>query len=170
MSFTRQIFTVFHEIFHLYNKSADLETLDGKEEKECDKFASDFLLPKDEFKIRIKSISDFEDDLEIATLANEYKISREAICYRLHSLGKITPKFYSYIRQQYKEDVRESITKSSGGSFYTTKINYLGKAYLQNIVSSYYSGKLTIQQVGKYTNLKTTQVSSLASTMMGGKL
>lgn len=52
-SFTRQIFTVFHEIYHLFCKETNVYYLDYDNEKACDQFASEFLIPAEDFSTYI---------------------------------------------------------------------------------------------------------------------
>lgn len=168
-SFTRQLFTVFHELYHLINKRADLEKTSTETERECDKFASEFLIPSDDFNKITRKTNNYEDVYLIESLANTYKVSRDAICYRLCEQGKISHSFYDKLRREFNEDFRQK-SKSSGGNYYATKASYLGKTYLSSIITSYYSGKITVQQVGKFANIKTSQVATLASTLLGGVL
>ncbi len=168
-SFTRQLFTVFHELYHLINKRANLERTSAETERECDKFASEFLIPSNDFNNITKRIHNYEDIYLIESLADTYKVSRDAICYRLCEQGKISHSFYEELRREFNENFRQK-SKSSGGNYYATKASYLGKTYLTSIINSYYSGKITVQQVGKFANIKTSQVATLASTLMGGVL
>lgn len=69
-SFTRQIFTLFHEIYHLYLKEADIDFTEGIEERECNKFASDFLIPEDDLKFQLDLMDDIEDITALNKLAN----------------------------------------------------------------------------------------------------
>jgi Predicted Zn peptidase len=170
MSFTRQLFTVFHEIYHLFHARASIEYLKINEEQDCDNFASEFLLPNVDFNNRIKGLHDFENEDLINQLATEYKISRDAIGFRLHKIGKISSSFYFQLREMFLDDVRQMNSANSGGNYYTTKMNYLGKSYLNSVFKAYYSGEISIQQVGRFTNLKTSSVSGIASVMTGGKI
>lgn len=164
-SFTRQVFTIFHEIYHLFCGEADVYYPTNSEEKECDKFASHFLIPEDDFQLRLSDIYHFEDESLINKLANEYTVSPAAIAYRLMAQGKITPKFYSTIQE---DGIRKVNSATSGGNFYYTRMSYLGRPYLKHVFSSYYSGKINIAAVGKYTGLKTSHISKLSSNMFGG--
>lgn len=75
MSFTRQIFTVFHEIYHLFAKETDVYYTKYEEEKACDQFASEFLVPEVDFEKRIANIAEFENLELIGVLADEYTVS-----------------------------------------------------------------------------------------------
>lgn len=166
-SFTRQIFTVFHEIYHLFCKEADVYYPDLDEEKACDKFASEFLIPPDDFANYLTGRDYFEDLTFIQYVASEYTVSPSAIAYRLLTENKISKKFFSSVQ---KDGIRKMNSATSGGNFYYTKISYLGRPYLKKVFSDYYSGKINISSVGKYTGLKSSHISRLSSNMFGGVL
>lgn len=107
MSFARQIFTLFHEFYHLVSNTSGAEIirddyykyLDGSQsetEKSCDTFANEFLVPTDDFKIEL-SKKDI-DDHRIAELSTLYSVSKEAIMYKLWTLKIITPKEYESLK------------------------------------------------------------------------
>lgn len=162
-SFTRQLFTIFHEVFHLFLKETDVY-YESVIERKCDMFASEFLIPSDDFNGAITQYKTFEDEEVIKELASLYNVSREAIMYRLLALGRISNEFYSKL----KVDFIRNSSGSKGGNFYYTRISYLGRTYLSNVFDKYYSGKIDIAKVGVLTQLKPAHVSKLASNMFGG--
>ena len=83
------------------------------------------------------------------------------------SHGKISSKFYSSIQE---DGIRKVNSATSGGNFYFTKMSYLGRPYLKKVFSEYYSGKINVTTVGRYTGLKTSHISKLTSNMFGGVL
>lgn len=168
MSFTRQVFTVFHEIYHLFTKETDVYYAKNEEEKACDHFASEFLVPKVDFQARLANVTEFESIELISVLADEYTVSRATIAYRLMKLGKISKSFYARI---HVDGVRKANAASASGNFYYTRISYLGVPYLKNVFSGYYTGKIGIADVGRYTGLKVSHISRiLSSNMLGGVL
>lgn len=163
MSFKRQVFTLFHEIYHIYLKEADIDPTSGNEETECNEFASNFLIPIDDLLQQIELIDDIEDLNELDGLAKRYNVSRDALMYKLVKLKYLGHDFW---KRNCIGPFRNS--NSSGGNFYYTKISYLGNSYLNKVFKSYYSGGISKTQVGVYTGLKTMHISKLASKMMGG--
>lgn len=168
MSFTRQIFTVFHEIYHLFTKETDVYYTKYEEEKACDQFASEFLVPEVDFQKRIANIAEYENLELIGVLADEYTVSWATIAYRLMKLGKISKTFYAKIHM---DGVRKANAASAAGNYYYTRISYLGAPYLKSVFSEYYTGKISISDVGRYTGLKVSHISRmLSSNMLGGVL
>lgn len=163
MSFKRQVFTLFHEIYHIYLKEADIDPTNRNEETKCNEFASDFLIPIDDLLQQIELIDDIEDINELDDLAKKYNVSRDALMYKLVKLEYLGNDFW---KRNCIGPFRNN--NSSGGNFYYTKISYLGNSYLNKVFRSYYSGEISKTQVGVYTGLKTMHISKLASKMMGG--
>ena len=164
-AFTRQLFTVFHELFHIFLKQVDIDYLNSSKEKECDTFASSFLIPDDDFRNFIAKYSFFEDEELISTLSHRYCVSRDAIRYRLLKLDKISIEYY---RAHHEEEIRNYSSGDAGGNYYYTKISYLGQSYLKTVCERYYSGSISIAKVGIYTQMKASNVSSLLSTVFRG--
>lgn len=83
----RQRFTIAHELGHLV---LDIKNSELDEEKICNRFASSLLMPKDavikEFGANRDRISFFE----LIAFKKEYKVSMQAIIYRLKDLGIIS--------------------------------------------------------------------------------
>ena len=149
----------------MWRREADVYIPKYNVEKECDKFAGEFLIPTDDLAKTINQRKDCEQKDLIDELAEIYKVSPEAIAYKLKSLGKISNEFYKTIRQ---DGIRKMNTESSGGNFYYTRMSYLGKPYLKHVFTKYYNGKISITTVGKYTGLKAAHVARLSSNMFGG--
>ena len=168
-TFNRQIFTLFHEIYHIYLRETDIDFTSESEEKECNNFSSYFLIPKDDFDEQTENITEYTDEI-IANFAKEYCVSRNAIAYRLFQDEKIDFIVYSRYSKKINEKHIRTSTPSTGGHFYFTRINYLGKNYINKVFDSYYAGKISRSEVGLFTNLKPVNVSKLASYVIGGDL
>lgn len=90
----RQRFTIAHELGHLVLNIKDNNL---NEEKMCNKFASNLLMPKEavinEFGLSRNNLSFFE----LRAFKNEYKVSMAAILYRLKELNIISEYLYKKI-------------------------------------------------------------------------
>ena len=100
MSFARQNFTLFHELYHLISDTSGAEIIrddyyialndtQTEIERACDSFANAFLVPMDDFKQQLKKKPLNEDRIE--DLSTLYSVSKEAIMYKLYMMGKMTP-------------------------------------------------------------------------------
>lgn len=176
ISFTRQLFTIFHELYHLLIKGSHIDLLSfGDYERDCDDFAGKFLIPQE---IIIRDILEVEAcknnenklDILIRDKANHYNISREAYLYQLLKLGVVDHEYYKKFSDENKQYlIRTKLDDISGGNYYFTKMNYLGKAYLGDIVAKYFSGRISLRYVAQYTQMKVPNVKKMISMMAGGR-
>lgn len=171
MTFSRQLFTLFHEICHIFNNQVNV-SFNRDSEKVCDEFASSFLVPADHLQNYIQKlgITQFEDETVIKNLAENYHVSRDALAYKLLSLKLISQEFYAFLHSVTSDYVRKMNTDISGGDYYYTKISYLGKSYLNTVLNKYYSGKISATDVGVYAQIKTSNLSNLASKFYRGTM
>lgn len=156
MSFARQIFTLFHELYHLISDTSGAEiirddyyvTLNKAQtdvEHACDTFANMFLVPSDDFSSELQKAP--LDEHRIVELSKLYSVSREAIMYRLWKLGEITSDEYSALKEVfYGEAIRakkeEGGGSTGGGNYYSTKLSYLGQRYTGEVFKQYFSGQI----------------------------
>ena len=182
MSFARQIFTLFHEFYHLVSNTSGAEIIrddyykyldisQSKTEKNCDTFANEFLVPTDDFKFELskKEI----DDHRIAELATLYSVSKEAIMYKLWTLKIITPKEYESLKETFYGDAIRNQKKkngenSSGGNYYFTKLAYLGSSYTGDVFKQLYSGKIDSFRASEMLNSKVDHLPQLEAAYFRG--
>lgn len=126
-------FTLAHELAHLF---LSINAADKDIEKICDRFASSFLLSKEnmvrEFSNKRKNIS-YE---EIDNVKKEYKVSHGAIVYRLIDLNIISESnakgWYIYFNKKYGKKDPEAIPPEES-SLYE---NLVYRLKTENIISS----------------------------------
>lgn len=176
ISFTRQIFTIFHELYHLLVKGSHIDLLSfGNHERDCDNFAGKFLIPqeillRDSLEVEACNKNKYKLDVLIRDKANHYNISREAYLYQLVKLGVVDNKYFSDFSDENKQYlIRTRQDDISGGNYYFTKMNYLGKAYLGDIVARYFSGRISLRYVAQYTQMKVPNVKKMIAMMAGGR-
>ena len=110
----RSRFTALHETAHiLFNQHMTLDLTEKEQEKLCNAFASEMLLPtpvllsmfKGKNKISLK---------ELTYLQENFGISIDAIMYKLKQLGLVTEKRYKcfYMRKNSNPDFKAKVEKS----------------------------------------------------------
>lgn len=181
MSFARQTFTLFHELFHLISDTSGAEIirddfysmLDENQsdvERNCDSFANSFLIPLDDFKKELEK-SPIDED-RIKELARLYSVSREAVMYKLLTLGRITNNDYSQLKEAfYGEAIRtqdKKDEKKSRGNYYSTKLSYLGNQYTGEVFRQYFSGKISGVKAGEMLQSKVDHLPHLESAFFRG--
>ncbi len=173
-SFSRQIFTIFHELFHLLLKSNDiskntneyLSLLSGDElqiEILCNKFASHFLVPPQDFDSRIPQ---GQIDIKIIEkLAKLYHVSREVISRNFLNRGLLTQYEYEELSSAWSEEFLRNHKEKGGGDYYNTQYSYYGKNFLNLLFKKHYEGIISIEQVAENMNMKVQNVSKLEQLM-----
>jgi Zn-dependent peptidase ImmA (M78 family) len=161
----RQIFTIFHEIAHLLYKAGGVDVLEESFynrlqsdyyaiEQMCNKFAGEFLFPIAEFK---NNRPVFNEE-NLTKMADTYKVSREVILRKYLDSKLISSEMYKeYTQKWLKEyiDLRKAKKESkSGGDHYNNKKVYLGEYYIKLAFSHYYQGKIDIEILANYLNVK----------------
>ena len=182
MSFARQIFTLFHEFYHLVSNTSGAEIIrddyyeyldksQSSTERSCDKFANEFLVPTDDFKIELNRQEPDED--RIAELATLYSVSKEAIMYKLWSMHVITSDEYESLKETFYGDAIRNPKKkngenTSGGNYYFTKLAYLGALYTGEVFRQMYSGKIDNFRASEMLNSKVDHLPQLESAYFRG--
>ncbi len=167
MSKTRQLFTLFHEIYHLLNKISSIDCVDytvdkNNIERDCDQFAAEFLIPEDRL---IEKINDESLDLKkIVELAKYFSVSLEAILIRLIKLNYLNWSAFNNYKEQMRADNYPDYNKGkSGGNPYYNLISYLGNNYVNLAYDAYRSGKIDELELCDYLGLKASQLDSFES-------
>jgi len=147
-----KIFTLIHEIVHiLIGQSAsfdlrDLQSANNEIEQFCDKCTAEFLVPSKE----IKKIYEQKKDLE--ELARHFKVSQIVILRRLLDTSLIKQQqFYDKLNDLYKKEIR--ISQHSGGDFYHTVYNRLGKRFLYILNNAVRNDTILFRDALRITNL-----------------
>lgn len=179
MSFARQNFTLFHELYHLISDTSGAEIIrddyyvalndqQAEIEKSCDIFANAFLVPMDDFKLELKKKPLNEDRIE--ELSSLYSVSKEAIMYKLYMMGKISPAEYNDLKELFYGDaIRNKDTKDTkGGNHYNTKMAYLGGRYAGDVFKQYFSGKIDSVRASEMLQTKVDHLPNLETVYFRG--
>jgi|LSQX01.2.fsa_nt_gb Zn-dependent peptidase ImmA (M78 family)/transcriptional regulator with XRE-family HTH domain len=183
-SFSRQIFTLFHELYHLLYKTSGIDLFKDPQdasyrtksdkiiENYCNRFASEFLVPSGDFEFNIHG--KFFSETLVEKLASTYCVSREVILRKFFDRDYINQEEYSSIREEYLNDyfrfVKNNSDRSGSGNYYNTQMSYLGKRYLRLSFVNYYQKKISITQLSKYLNMKIPSLKKIASMKGWGSL
>jgi Zn-dependent peptidase ImmA (M78 family)/DNA-binding XRE family transcriptional regulator len=169
-AFSRQIFTLIHELGHILfgvNGISDiddkyLEMMYGVEkdiEIKCNKFAAEFLIPSD--IIRKELYNQNINEIFISDLSKKYSVSREVILRRCLDNGKISNAEYISYTTKWKNDYLRNKKEKDGGSYYLTKLSYLGEGYTKIAYSNYKTGKISAVDLGQHLNMNSRYLSKL---------
>ena len=180
MSFARQTFTMFHELYHLISDTSGAEIIrddyysklneqQTEAEKACDTFANAFLVPMSDFEQELKKKPLNEERIE--ELSTLYSVSKEAIMYKLYMMGKMTSAEYNDLKEIfYGEAIRGSSKrqKKSGGNHYYTQLTYLGQRYTGDVFKQYFSGKIDSYRASEMLQSKVDHLPNLETVYFRG--
>jgi len=122
---TAQIFTLIHEIAHIWIGESGISNLDFKlkdnqqrvkVDSVCDSIASEVLVPEDQFVARWNDNRRIDDN--ISRLALNFKVSSFVILRRAYNLGKISEEAFTDNYSALISRIRPK-PKEPGGDFYT---------------------------------------------------
>lgn len=175
-SFTRQLFTLFHELCHIINKTSGIDMLndiyfhaniDGNSlaiERSCNAFAGTFLVPDTDFFQAIQGKHPTEDF--VSKLASTYGVSREVILRKFLDIRWISSDEYTERSASYSIDyfrIKESQkSNKSSGNYYNTQATYKGRPYTELVFSNYYSNNISLVQAAQYMNMKVPSIRTFA--------
>lgn len=184
LSFTRQIFTLFHELCHIIFKTSGIDVLndctyhnslaatDLEIERACNAFAGAFLVPDDDFAKQTRGKTPTEKC--VSDLATLYGVSREVILRKFLDAHCITPDEYVERSAQYTQDYFRTQQKSSNnetrGNYYNTQASYKGTQYTELVFNRYYANRITLTQAAQYMNMKIPSIKTFAEKKGWGSL
>ncbi|NQS98736.1 MAG: ImmA/IrrE family metallo-endopeptidase [candidate division Zixibacteria bacterium] len=176
----RQIFSVFHELAHILlsingvTKSEDdrfihsLKDYDRRIELFSNKFASEFLVPEDDFRVSIKEmLSEFPKKQIVSEMAALYRVSREVIARKMLAMDLLrNDEFDTIIKELQQDYLKYTKGKKGGGDYHRTQSTYLSGKFLSTVFSKYYQGKFSIEQLADYLNMKVSSIPSFEKTLL----
>ncbi len=171
---TRQIFTVFHELGHILfgtsgvTKRNDqyINALSGEEKRIevfCNQFATEVLLPAAEFK----KVGGTTDDSTVSQVAAMYKVSRQMVLLRMLNLGMVSQAYYDQKATEWNADYEaKQAAGEGGGNYYLTQGSYLGERFLRLAFGKLYEGKISVEQLAEFLNVRVSSVPGLEELLL----
>lgn len=172
MPFTRQVFTLFHELAHLLLKTggidkrndAFLRKLAGDNKRAevlCNRFTGAFLVPDPDFVNIVKETELDEDG--ITRLANRYKVSREVVLRKCLDRRLVDRAYYEQKSRQWAEEAKNRRKQGGRGNYYRNIVAYRGDTYLDLAFRQYYQGRFDAVQLAEYLGVKVTSIPGVES-------
>ena len=169
--FTRQSFTLFHELAHLLFETGGIDAklehyidhLEGENrriEVLCNRFAGEFLVPTHDFQQRIAGLQ--VDDYTIQELANAYNVSREVVLRKFFDRGDVDQAFYDERVAAWGADVP---VREPGGSYYANMGVYLSENYLDKAFNRYHQDQIGIDQLADYLGVKVKSIPGMEAVL-----
>ncbi|MGK8150427.1 ImmA/IrrE family metallo-endopeptidase [Klebsiella variicola] len=161
-SYSAQVFTLFHEVAHIWVGKAGVSNwqFDNKIESFCNKVAAEVLMPHDLFKKKWDQETEFTDELLVAAInvASFFKVSLYATAIKAKSLNLINDIDFVTLRN-YVLNVPKK--ESSGANPYATYPYRNSPKLTYAILSSTMNQQLPLREAANLLNIKTGTVIEL---------
>lgn len=167
---TAQIFTLVHEIAHLWigksgvsNIPLDRSMNVPKKDIEmiCNDVAAEVLIPKDSFLKMWQKKRSLEENAK--NLAEFFRVSTVVIGRRALDLGYINWQSYiEHYRGEEEKWQRRKEEQSSGGHFYRTLTTRNGRQFVEAVVRSTLDQSLLMNDAGRLLNINPSKIQPLA--------
>lgn len=166
-----KVFTLFHEIAHLANRTNGLCILDEdvKEEAIANSFAAEFLMPRtllDAINARLQSLG--EDHVRMTDLvAHECRVSTLAAGIRLKSVGRINDEQLQEIRDMSDENWQRSRdqlkSKKGNPPHWLLRKRDLGQVYVGSVTEALDDGRVSLLDATYLLNARLPAVNEIIS-------
>jgi Zn-dependent peptidase ImmA (M78 family)/transcriptional regulator with XRE-family HTH domain len=164
-TFTRQIFTMLHELAHLIYGVSSITGSDERPfaaagtpiEAACNRLAAEILLPTR--AVRWQDVPGQNLEHGVTEVADRFHVSRELVLRRLLDRELITPDRYARLVHKWNAEVDDD--SGSGGNYYATHAAYLGPAFLDLAFGQYRAGNVSLAELAEHLNMKARNVLKL---------
>lgn len=150
-----QIFTLVHEFAHiLIGYTAGISNIDitdkeiSKEERLCNKIASNFLLPESLF------LDMWNKNNNIDILSKRFKVSRFVIGIRAVELNLMSFEEYKNKKRLWTKEDYNDTKKNSGGNYYAMAIRRTSRTFLIHLYNALNSGQILHLDAYKLAGMK----------------
>lgn len=177
--FTRQLFTLFHELGHLILDSSGVTTLDDLSENQsseknrnlevlCNYFAAEVLVPSKQFSEQVKRCG--TSSAAVGEMAEAFSVSREVILRRMLDKGLIGQAEYRARVEEVsrRQPARRTHTsQNGGGNYYNTQVAYWGENLLRRVFLRESVGLVSPAQIADCFNIKAQKLAKLEEYVSG---
>ncbi|EPQ7202392.1 MULTISPECIES: ImmA/IrrE family metallo-endopeptidase [Morganellaceae] len=164
-SFSAQIFTLFHEVAHIWIGKGGISDWDyeNKIEAFCNKVAAYILMPDDLYIKKWKSEAhSTEENIYINRHVSKFfKVSEYACAIKAKDLGLIDDETFVMIRRACIRNYNSAEKKSDGGSPYYTIPYRNSNKITDAVLALTMSQSLPIREAGRILNIKADTVIEL---------
>lgn len=167
-----QIFTLAHELVHLWIGQSGISSLDLYEgdnnhiEQYCNKVAAELLAPRNEFIKVWKPNGDIYYNCE--TVAKQFHISIFVVIRRAYDLKLISRELFLDLYAHAEEvfqDLLRTQKKSGGGTYLANVKVWNGNRFSKTVVTSALEGKLLYRDAASLLNIKPAKIKEYAQNL-----
>jgi Zn-dependent peptidase ImmA (M78 family) len=154
-----QVFTLAHELAHLWLGETALSDLDpgslrtNAVERWCNQVAAEFLVPMEEFRAAFDPTADLRDQFQ--PLAEQFRVSTQVILGRVREAGHLSWDEYLDELGVERERIAAIVAeRGSGGNYYNTKPVQVGKRFARALVASAMEGQTSYTEAFRLLGLR----------------
>lgn len=160
---TAQMFTIAHELGHLWLGASALSNMDAspgsgfrREEVWCNAVAAELLVPLDDLRMELDANDDRLENL-VKSLAGDFKVSALVILRRLLDSGRIDRDQF-VVAWKRESDIlsRQSKSRSSGGNFHLSTLARVGRRFARALVTSTLEGHTSYREACRMLGISGT--------------
>ena len=164
-SVSAQMFTVIHELSHLWLGYEGVSNFDKLQpvktsiEEFCNRVAAEFLVPSAEFKKALQE-NQRENDYELfQIIARRFKVSplvaaRRALDMKCVSKNRFFEFYNHHVKDSERDRERRKAKKAGGGDFWKTQGVRIGELFGSAVVQATLEGRLLYREAYQLTGLK----------------
>jgi Zn-dependent peptidase ImmA (M78 family) len=176
--FSRQVFTLFHELAHLLAGTSSITTKDGRfvdrmqgaeqsVEVACNRLAAEALVPAATFPWEAIDVDNIETT--VGRVASRYSVSREVILRRVRDRGLVDSATYEKFAARWADQAERARGggEETSGNYYNTQGAYLGGSFLKLAFSRYRAGIIDVVDLSQHLGVKARNVSKFEERLAG---
>jgi Zn-dependent peptidase ImmA (M78 family) len=168
-----QIFTLVHELVHIWIDRSGISNPDQRElpdeqryatERFCNSVSAEVLVPHNDF---LKSLPTVFNDQTIQKLAAHYRVSTIVILRRAYELGAITKNaFFDLLKreqqkQKEREEKEEETPTTGGGNFYLTLPVRNSRRFTETVLSALQAQRVSYREAARLLGVRTGTLPKL---------
>jgi len=168
-----QIFTLVHELVHIWIDRSGISNPDPREvpdeqknviERFCNSVTAEVLVPHSEF---LKSLPAAFNDQTIQKLAAHYRVSTIVILRRAYELSAINRnKFFDLLereqqKQKEREEKEEEEPTPGGGNFYLTLPVRISRRFTETVLGALQAERVSYREAASLLGVKTATLPKL---------
>ena len=171
---TAQIFTLVHEMVHLWIGESGVSNPDymlrsneqkGDIEQFCDAVAAEVLVPIDDFEVRWEQDIKLED--KFPKLARHYRVSQFVILRRAYDSDKITRNQFTASYDDLLHKIRTR-SEGGGGNYFRLVLSRNSTTLTKSLVSAANEGQLLPTETARLLNIKISKLNAVQNFIMLG--
>lgn len=167
-----QVFTLVHELAHLWLGETALSALDphsvraNATERWCNQVAAQFLVPMAEFRERFDERTELR--AQLGPLAEHFRVSTQVILGRIREAGAMTWAQYLTELDVERQRLAELFAnRGGGGNYYNTKPVQVSRRFASALIASAKEGRTPYTQAFRLLDVKKESTFDGLATRLG---